>query len=144
MQTARHLVLPLLFLVALGAISIAQVTQQVDSLEGVGVDEQLGTELPLNLTFRDSKGRSLTLGDIFQGDRPVVLSLNYSDCPMLCQLQLNGLVDGLRELSWNPGQEFDVVSVSIDPLETTTRARQTKQRYVKAFGRPSTAGGWCC
>jgi protein SCO1/2 len=120
----------------------AQLTGEVEELEGVGIEEKLGDYLPLDLTFRDSRDRSLPLGDLFDGRRPVILSLNYSDCPMLCQLQLNGLTEGLRQLDWDVGEDFVVVSISIDPLETPLRARQTKQRYVRTYGRPKTAGGW--
>ena len=121
----------------------AQVLENsVDELEGVGVEERLDTTIPLDTEFRDSAGNSIMLGDLFSGDRPILLSLNYSDCPMLCRLQLNGLVDGLRDMKLSAGKDFDIVSVSIDPLETPQRARQTKQNYVRAYGRPGTAGGW--
>ena len=136
------LVLPFLLMTVSDHIVFGQRTESLDSLEGVGVDEKLNADLPLDLKFRDSTGKSLALADLFVAERPVILSLNYSDCPMLCQLQLNGLVDGLRDLTWNAGVEYDVVSVSIDPLETAQRARQTKQRYVKAYGRPKAAAGW--
>lgn len=114
----------------------------LDALEGVGIDQKLDAQIPLDLTFRDSSGKTLPLREIFSGQRPVLLSLNYSNCPMLCQLQLTGLVEGLREVNWTAGQEFTVVSVSIDPLETTTRAEQTKQRYLKEYGRPGAGAGW--
>ncbi len=120
----------------------AQIARDVNSLDGVGVDEQLNAQLPLDLQFRDSRGRTIQLNTLFDEKRPVILSLNYADCPMLCQLQLNGLVEGLREMKWDAGDQFQVVSISIDPLETPQRARQTKQRYVKAYGRPRTADGW--
>ncbi len=122
--------------------AVGQTTSKVGALEGVGIDEHLGESLPLNLTFRDSRGQAVSVASLFDGKRPVILSLNYSDCPMLCQLQLNGLVDGLKEMKWNVGDEFRVVSLSIDPLETPQRARQTKQRYVRAYGRPLSAAGW--
>ncbi len=119
-----------------------QLTEDVIALDGVGIDEKLDARLPLDLVFRDSGGKSIRLGDLFDGQRPVILSLNYSDCPMLCQLQLNGLVDGMRDLSWSPDADFQIVSLSIDPLETSTRAQQTKQQYVRAYGRPESATGW--
>ncbi len=137
----------LLFCVFLCAVVLiesteAQVVKKLSDLGSVGVDEHLDQELPLNLVLKDSSGRKVRLGDLFEADRPVILSLNYSDCPMLCQLQLNGLVDGLQGVRWDAGEQFLVVSVSIDPLETTQRARQTKQHYFKAYGRPGTADGW--
>lgn len=111
-------------------------------LTEVGIDEQLNAQIPLDLRFRDENARETTLGSLFAGDRPAILTLNYSDCPMLCTLVLNGMVDALRESAWTPGQEFNVISVSIDPLETPQRARLTKQRYLRAYGRPETAAGW--
>ena len=76
----------------------AQVNQSVKDLDGVGVDEKLGETIPLELAFLDSSGKSISLKDLFEGERPVILSLNYAECPLLCQLQLTGLVNGLRDL----------------------------------------------
>lgn len=111
-------------------------------IEGVGVDDKSGSQIPLDLRFRDENGKAIALSEIFSGDRPVLLSLNYSDCPMLCTLQLSGLVTTLREMEWTAGSEYDVVSVSVDPLETTVRAKQTEQRYLKQYNRPGAAEGF--
>lgn len=113
-----------------------------EGIEGVGVDDKSGSQIPLDLRFRDENGKAIALSEIFSGDRPVLLSLNYSDCPMLCTLQLSGLVTTLREMEWTAGSEFDVVSVSVDPLETTVRAKQTEQRYLKQYNRPGAAEGF--
>ena len=132
--------------VSLSGLAAGASAQLIDykppELEDVGVDEKLGDQLPLDLTFRDEKGQPVTLGQLFNQGRPVLLSLNYSDCPMLCMLQLNGLVDGLIDVSLTPGKDFEILSVSIDPTETPERARLTKQKYVKTYGRLDTAGGW--
>ncbi len=120
----------------------AQVVGQLDALSDVGVTEKLDQMLPLGLKFVSETGRSVSLGQLLTGDTPAILSLNYSDCPMLCQLQLNGLVESLRELSLTPGEDFEVISVSIDPRETPERAYLTKQRYVNAYGRVETSSGW--
>lgn len=132
----------LVMLLSLGICAQAQVNRELDALEGVGIDEKLSSQLPLDLEFVDANGKQIRLSDLFDGERAVLLSLNYSDCPMLCQLQLNGLVDGLRELNWDVGEKFRICSVSINPLETPQRAKQVKQRYVKSYGRPTTAEGW--
>ena len=133
-------------LICLGLIAPAhvgaQVNQSVKDLDGVGVDEKLGEAIPLELEFRDSSGKTISLKDLFEGERPVILSLNYAECPLLCQLQLTGLVNGLRDLKWTAGQEFDVVSVSVDPKETAQQARQVKQRYLRQYGRAGCADGW--
>ncbi len=127
----------------LAAVASAQLSDyKPPELEDVGVDEKLGNQLPLDLTFRDEKGQQVTLGQLFDQGRPVLLSLNYSDCPMLCMLQLNGLVDSLIDVSLTPGEDFEILSVSIDPTETPERARLTQQKYVKTYGRLDTANGW--
>ena len=110
------------------------------ALEGVGVDERLDAELPLDLAFTDWKGQPVRLGDYFRAGRPVILSLNYSSCPMLCSLQLTGLSDSLKKLDAAAGTDFEIVSVSIDPTEKPHRAAETRQKYLQHYGRG--AGGW--
>jgi len=121
----------------------AQLADQVPAaLEEVGVTEHLDAKLPLDLEFRDENGRPVRLGDYFDGDRPVILTLNYYKCPMLCGLMLNGVVDGLEAMDWSPGDEFEIVTVSINPLETPELATAKKQNYLKRLDRPSVAKGW--
>ena len=120
----------------------AQVKRNVNELEGVEVVEHPDAELPLDAKFKDDGGKDIKLGDYFQSGRPAILSLNYSNCPMLCSLQLNGLVEVLQEIDLLPGEDFEIVSVSIDPLESPIRARQTKQQYMKRYGKSGTGGGW--
>jgi len=111
-------------------------------LENVGITEKLDAPLPLQLQFVDSQGREVLLERYFDGRRPVILTLNYSNCPMLCSLQLNGLVEAMRQMSWDLGDKYQVVTVSIDPKESHQRADLTKQKYLRLYGRPGTADGW--
>ena len=111
-------------------------------LEGVGITELPGARIPLDLEFLDESGATVRLGDYFAKGRPVILTLNYYRCPMLCGLMLNGLLDGLRELAWQPGEQFEIVTVSIDPSETPTLARLKKESYMEELGRPGVAAGW--
>ena len=123
--------------------AMAQLADQVPpQLEDVGIEEHLEAEIPMGLEFRDEYGAVVTLGDYFDGTKPVILTLNYYKCPMLCGLQLNGLLDGLMDLDWTPGQEFELVTVSINPLETPALATEKKQNYIKRYERPSAARGW--
>ena len=98
--------------------------------------------MPLDLEFRDENGGRVTLGSYFDGDRPVILTLNYYKCPMLCGLMLNGLVEGLGSMAWSPGEEFEIVTISITPLETPELALAKKQNYLKLLDRPAAADGW--
>ena len=112
------------------------------ALEHAGVEEKLGGALPLQLAFKDERGRDVSLGSYFRAGRPVILTLNYYRCPMLCTLELNGLVRGLKELSWTPGDEFEIVTVSIDPRESPTLAQAKKASYVSEYERPAASAGW--
>jgi protein SCO1/2 len=112
------------------------------ALEGVGITEHLGARVPLGLEFTAEDGTPVQLSRYFDGKRPVILTLNYYRCPMLCGLLLNGLVDGLKGLSWTPGNQFEVVTLSFDPLETHTLAMLKKESFISEFGRPAAAAGW--
>ena len=101
-----------------------------------------GAQIPLDLPFVESDGGKVALGDFFDGKRPVILTMNYSNCPMLCSLQLNGMVDAIRAMPWELGREFQIVTVSIDPDELPQRAALTKQKYLKLYARPGAAAGW--
>lgn len=111
-------------------------------LQNVGIDEHLDTPLPLDLEFMDDAGRKVKLGDYFDGRRPVILTLNYYRCPMLCGLQLNSLTETLKELDWTAGDKFQVLTVSFDPLETPQLAAIKRQNYLREYGRPEAADGW--
>jgi protein SCO1/2 len=111
-------------------------------LEGVGITEHPGAQLPLDLEFKDEDGATVRLAQYFNGDHPVILDLGYFRCPMLCPLVLNALVDGLKGVRWTPGRDFDILVVSIDPLDTPTLAKLKKEQYVTEYGRPGAADGW--
>lgn len=113
-----------------------------DELEGVGIDEQLGGQVPLNLDFIDSDGHKVALAEIVDARRPAILTLNYSNCPMLCSLQLDGFVAGLKEMAWTPGIEFSVITVSIDPNEQQEHSRLYKEKYMAQLQKPEAAKGW--
>jgi protein SCO1 len=115
--------------------------QMPELLQEVGLDQKLNTQVPLNLKFKDEDGRVVTLGDYF-GKRPVILTLNYFECPMLCTEVLNGLVSALGVMNFSVGKEFDVVTVSFDPRDTPERARQKKAAYLGRYKRPGSESGW--
>jgi len=110
-------------------------------LKEVGIDQRIGEQLPLDLTFHDESGRDVRLGAFFH-DKPVVLALAYYDCPMLCTQVLNGMTGSLKTLSLDAGKDFDVVVVSIDPRDSYQMAAAKRDTYVRNYGRPQTAAGW--
>jgi len=126
---------------ALALASIARAEQPLPPmLEGVGVDEKLSRTIDLNLTFTAENGYQKPLREYFHKDRPVILNLVYYTCPMLCNLVLNAQTAALRDIPWMPGEEFEVVTISIDPRETFDLAQKKRAVYFSDYGRP--APGW--
>ena len=111
------------------------------ALKNVGIDQKLNEQIPLDAVFRDEQGREVKLGDFF-GKKPVVLALVYYTCPMLCTQVLNGMLSSFRQVSFNIGEQYEVVTVSFDPRETPELAAAKKQIYVKGYNRPGTEASW--
>lgn len=101
----------------------------------VAVDEMLGGHLDPNLTFVDHEGKQVRLGEYFDGKRPVLVTLNYFRCPTLCNLQLNALTRTLDGFEWTAGEQYRIVTVSIDPRETAELAAQKRSSHLEALGR---------
>jgi protein SCO1/2 len=113
-----------------------------EEMEKVKVTQNLNAQIPLDLEFTDSNGKKVALKEFFDGRLPTILTMNYSDCPMLCSLQLNTMLDALQNMPWTIGKEFQIVTVIIDPTETVERSQLTKQKYLKIYNRDSAASGW--
>jgi protein SCO1/2 len=107
----------------------------------LGFDQRVGSQVPADLQFRDETGRTVRIGDYF-GKRPVVLSLVYFQCPMLCPLTLAGLTRSLKGMSFDAGKEYEVLVVSFDPRDTPAAAAAAKQAALARYGRAETAAGW--
>jgi protein SCO1/2 len=110
-------------------------------LNEIGYDQRLGETVPRDIVLRDESGREVRFGD-FLGRKPVVLTLVYYECPMLCTLTLNGLAGALKTLAFDIGREFDVVTVSFDPRETPALAAAKKKAYLARYDRPGAEAGW--
>ena len=110
-------------------------------LRDVGLEQRLDAQIPLALAFRDEAGTVVQLGEYF-GARPVILILDYYQCPRLCPLVLDALLVSLRILPLTVGKQFGVLIVSIDARDTPTVAAAKKAQYLERYGRPDTADGW--
>ncbi len=111
-------------------------------LKQVGIDQRLNNQVPLDLTFRDETGREVKLGEYFKPGKPVLLTLVYYECPMLCNQVLNGVVGTLDAVTFTPGKEFEVVTVSFDPREGPELAAKKKDTYLKRYRREGAENGW--
>jgi protein SCO1 len=113
-------------------------------LQGVGIDQNLNAQVPLELAFKDDNGQTVRLGQYFR-DRPVVLALVYYECPGLCDRILGGISEAMRQISLKVGSDYDVVAVSFNPKETWELAHAKKANYIEQFGPNARAGaneGW--
>jgi protein SCO1/2 len=110
-------------------------------LKEVGVDQKLNDEIPLNLAFRDEHGNPVELAQFFAG-KPVILTLVYYNCPMLCTQVLNGLDRSLQLIPMEIGKDFNVVTVSIDPTDRPAIAEAKQAMYAGMYRRPGAQYGW--
>ncbi|HXO00072.1 MAG TPA: SCO family protein [Candidatus Acidoferrales bacterium] len=147
-QIERAVALVALGLAFLPAPSQAQLQGPVQDigvrpslLKEVGIDQKLNQSIPLNLEFRDEHGKPVQLGEYF-GQKPVILSMVYYNCPMLCTQVLNGLESSLKLIPMDIGKQFNVVTVSIDPTERPVLAEAKQALYTGLYGRPQAAAGW--
>lgn len=121
-------------------------THAMYKANGVTVDEKLGARVPLDAAFRTQDGTRVTLGEVLEGELPTILTFNYSDCPMLCSLQLNGLsaalpalavptkMDGAadtdRQVAFKLGTQFRVVTIDLEPSESLDKLAKMRERYI--------------
>jgi len=148
MTRSIYKIISSVFFVSMSVICSAQFTfaqvvkDSVPELMDVDIVEHLGEKLPLELRFTDDNGNFVTLADYFGQEKPIMLSIGYYECPMLCNLVFNGMSDGIKELGWMPGENFEMVSVSIDPKESVELATAKKANYIKVLGMPGAENGW--
>ena len=154
---ARVALLLLLLLATLGGTAAAQGHEEgeepptdldqnrdglPDILASATFEQRLGEQIPLDVTFRNEQGETVQLGDYFQDGKPVILTMNYFECPNLCPLLLDGVVRGLNGVAFKIGEEFHIVTVSINPNETPELAADVKKGYVSRYGRGGIAQNW--
>ncbi|MDB4961353.1 MAG: hypothetical protein JWP01_1352 [Myxococcales bacterium] len=120
-------------------------THAMYKANGVTVDEHIGARVPLDATFRTQDGAQTTLGELLRGDLPTILTFNYSDCPMLCSLQLNGLSAALpalatpvvlddspaaKQVAFKIGTQFRIVTIDLEPKESLDKLAKMRDRYI--------------
>jgi protein SCO1 len=143
-MTVKTLIANLLPLIVLASSAWAQPLSQPPILKDIGIDQKLNAQVPADLIFRDETGREIKLGDYFaQSHRPIVLTLVYYECPMLCSMVLNEVVRTMNGLSTlSAGKDYDVLTISFDPRETTELAAAKRKGYLREYKRASGEQGW--
>ncbi len=120
-----------IFILLICCSSAYAITNEAD-IKGVGIDEKLGSYIPLDLIFRDEQNKPVKLRDFFRDEKPVILTLNYYECPLLCTYVLNGVLDVVNKLdSLSLGRDFRIVTISFNPSETPELARKKAANYLK-------------
>ncbi len=117
-----------------------------DPVQDIDVVERLGQKVDLDAPFTSSDGqghaKTVKLRDFLVEGKPVVLSLVYYKCPMLCNLVLSGLTQVMRKAGMDLGPDFKAVTLSIDPKETLQDAESKRRGYVQAYGKPVSTQDW--
>ena len=105
------------------------------------LEQHLGAKIPLDLAFTDETGQTVSLRRYF-GERPVILQMGYNHCWLMCDVVTGALVRSLQDIRLNPGTDFNVLFVSIDPTETWQLSASKRASYIRSYGRSKTGPGW--
>jgi protein SCO1/2 len=132
----------LLLAAASGSPSFSALAQPISPImRQIGIDQRLGHQLPLDLTFRDESGKAVQLREFF-GGKPVILTFAYYECPMLCTLVLNGTLTAMRAIPLELGRDYAAVNISFNPRETPQLAAAKRDTYIREYGREGAENGW--
>ena len=139
----KNLVMPLLivmlWLIGTFPLTVQAQRNEAEIAESAGVDEHLGEKINLTAQVQDHFGQQVSLQKYFSDGKPAVLTLNYYSCASLCSLQLNAVLDGLKDLDWVPGNQFNMLTLSIDPEETSSLAAQKRGNYLEELNKEGAA-----
>lgn len=123
--------------------SVAQLNQQKPkNIQNVGVTEHLGENIPLDLTFTNAEGETVTLKELFENGKPVLLNPVYYECPQLCSMIKEAIFQGVKDLQWSPGADYNIVTFSFDHEEGPELAAENKQRFLNKLDRKGAENGW--
>ncbi|MCU7497022.1 MAG: SCO family protein [Ignavibacteria bacterium] len=113
---------------------------QKNSTGKVGIDEKLGSYVPLDVTFKDENGKPVTLKSMIK--RPVVLAFVYYHCPGVCSPLLSGVAEVIDKVDLEPGRDFDVWTISFDPNDKPKDAKKWKSDHIGAMRRQLPESAW--
>lgn len=138
-----HIVILGIIIIHVGRPVNAQIVRTDDpALAGIDIIERAGDTIPLDIRLTDETGQEVVLSDYFSEEKPVIIVMAYYTCPMLCNLVLSGVAQTAAQLSWLPGEEYRILTISIDSTESYKLAAEKKENYIKSMKRPEAAPGW--
>ena len=113
-------------------------------VRGLELKNRLGASVPRDLVFTDSTGKQVTLGWYFPrqvgesgAGRPVVMTLIYYKCPVMCPTLMEKLTDALNKMDFTVGNEYDVLVVSFDGRDSAQDAAREKAGQLMYYARPT-------
>lgn len=109
------------------------IKDSLPQLDGVGVMDRRGQQVPFDLVFTDSDGKKITSKQLFDGRRPVMLVMAYYTCPLLCSLVLDHVKESVNQLSWTAGEEYRIVTISFDHRNSPEQAAAKKALYLLGY-----------
>lgn len=118
------------------------IRDDVPELQKIDVEEHLGETIPLDLKFTNHAGEEVPLNNYFNRGKPVALVLAYYECPMLCTLVLNGLTTAAYKTKLELAEDYQILTVSIDPGETSDLAAAKKRAHMKMLEKNPADSGW--
>jgi len=121
-------------------ISINTLISDDEVKENVGIEEKLGKYLPGDLKFYNSIGDTLSLEEIIT--KPTILSLIYYNCAGVCNPMMTALVDAMNHVQLEPGEEFQVLTISFDHRENVADAKKWKKSYLDQMTRNFPRNEW--
>ena len=122
--------------------NILPATHEPEILKNAELKPKLGENLPLDAELTDHNGKKVKLGDYFKGEMPTILTMGYYKCPMLCDLVLNAMIDGIRGAGLEMGKDYQILTITISPKEGTELAQKKRATYLKALGKTESEKGW--
>lgn len=127
-------------LVALLLISIGAAHAHTADEASLGLNEQIGSKIPLGATFRDEEGKPVRLAELVTG--PTIILPVYFSCTNVCYNLQWGLAQVLTKIKSRPGEEYRVISVSFDENDTPQLASKFKRVYLASMNAPFPESGW--
>lgn len=110
--------------------------------EAASMVDRIGAQVDTKLEFTDERGYPFKLSQLFPGERPVVLLLGYYSCPAMCSQVLDATLKALNDVAFEPGKDYQLLNVSIDPRETAETAKTRKDTFLPRFLKIGAADGW--
>ncbi|MCA9299408.1 MAG: SCO family protein [Phycisphaerales bacterium] len=106
-----------------------------EQAKGSDVVERLGERIASEVMILDHLGNAVTVGDHLDGRKPIVLLLAYYDCPLVCPLVMERLIEALNGIDYTVGIDFDVLVLSFDETNTTEMASRERSLMIERYQR---------